>query len=323
MDKLIYKKLSGESLTRREHETLTDWINASPENKKVFFQLRIAFMNNNPNKIGKMKDKLWEDLNPVQHQGTTRFLFLKWAASILVVLFLGVSVYLMTDKKYTQTNTSNEVKYFEKVCVKGQKLTITLPDGSKVKLNAGSKLSSPEKYVDERVVEITGEAFFEVTKSELPFIVKVGDVNVKVLGTSFNVDAYTSNQVIVAVASGKVSVTANTSDFKIDKDLVPGEQALYRAGEPMLEVSRFDTDEVLGWKDNLLVFKNSSFAEVTRDLNNWYDVTFIIDDQISLNEKFNGGFVNPTLEEVMESLAHLYSFKYEIDGKQISISNMN
>ena len=95
---------------------------------------------------------------------------------------------------------------------------------------------------------------------------------------------------------------------------------LYKEGKPLLELSNYDSEEILGWKDNLLVFKEDTFSDVLKDLNDWYGVTFIVDEQINFDETYNGTFINPTLEVVMESLAHLYSFKFQIHEKQVNIS---
>lgn len=323
MDKLIFKKLSGEALSDRENKILSEWIDSDLNNKKTYFQLKMAFLKSDPVKINELKEAMWKDLerNTGHKKAHQKFYFLKWAASILLIISLGASIYLFNEHQNTEISEDIKINYIEKVTPKGQKLTVTLSDGSRVKLNARSRLISPDRFMEERWVQVEGEAFFEITKSSKPFIVKVGDLEVRVLGTSFNINAYASDQVSIAVATGKVSVSTKANDFIIKRDLIPGEQAVYKVGEPILEVSEYKKDEVFGWKDNLLVFKDNTFPEVTKDLNNWYNVTFILDDKISFEETFNGTFVNPSLTEVMESLAHLYSFNYKIDGKQVSISN--
>ncbi|MAX23875.1 MAG: hypothetical protein CMJ19_05155 [Phycisphaeraceae bacterium] len=321
MDKLIFKKISGQPLSKEEKQIFFDWLEADKKNRRAYMQLKLSFLQKNKQEVANTKEVVWKEIERSAKKNNLqeKWPYLRWAASIFLILTLGWAIfynidYLIPDKEIAAIN------FVEKVSPQGQKLTVSLPDGSKVKLNSGSRLRSPEVFQSERRVYIEGEAFFEVTKSEMPFIVEAGDVEVSVLGTSFNVNTSSTNEISVAVATGKVLVSAKTSDFQIHRDLVPGEMVLYKEGKPLLELSNYDSEEILGWKDNLLVFKEDTFSDVLKDLNDWYGVTFIVDEQINFDETYNGTFINPTLEVVMESLAHLYSFKFQIHEKQVNIS---
>ncbi|XOV91584.1 MAG: FecR family protein [Bacteroidota bacterium] len=322
MDKIIFKKLSGESLSREEIDTLEQWLVADSKNRKTYFQLRMAYQTRDKSEITESKNELWKELSQsmsAKDQTSNKKVLLRWAASIILMVAIGSMIYYYSGTQDNQLTQETIINLTERSTNRGQKRSITLPDGTKVKLNSKSKLICPDLFETERRVKIEGEAFFEVTKSTMPFIVEAGDIEVRVLGTSFNVNTYPTNKISVAVATGKVNVAANTKDLAIQKDLLPGQQVTYKYGEPMLEVSDYDVQAVLGWKDNLLVFKESNFVDVIKDLNNWYGVTFIIDDEIDFDKTFNGAYINPALPEVMESLAHLYSFKYEINDEQVNI----
>ena len=322
MDKIIFKKISGETLSRDEQNALEQWLVADSKNRKTYFQLKMAYQSKNKDDFIQTKKELWKELShsmSSKSQKSYRKVVLRWAASILLMGAIGSLIYYYPMRQGNQTTQESIINLTERSTIRGQKRTITLPDGTRVKLNSGSKLISPDLFETERRVKIEGEAFFEVTKSTIPFIVEAGGIEVRVLGTSFNVNTYITNKISVAVATGKVNVSANTMDLAIQKDLLPGQQVTYEYGEPVLEVSNYDVQAVLGWKDNILVFKESKFNDVIKDLNNWYGVTFIIDDEIDFDETFNGTYINPVLPEVMESLAHLYSFKYEINDKQVNI----
>ena len=161
----------------------------------------------------------------------------------------------------------------------GMEYTLTLSDGTKVFLNAETKLKFPTIFKgDQRVVELEGEAYFEVRKDEAhPFIVKTVSMNVRVLGTSFNVRSYVNEHDVTAtLVEGKVAV----SDGEVEKMLVPGEQAVYIKETGKMEVKEVDVSLYTAWHSGKFIFRNETLEDMMIYLSRWYGFKYrFIDDQ--------------------------------------------
>lgn len=151
------------------------------------------------------------------------------------------------------------------------KYQLVLADGSKVWLNAASSLRFPAAFTgNERVVELTGEAYFEVAKNAaMPFHVKADGTDVKVLGTHFNVMAYPDEQTInTTLLEGKVKVTQG----KTIKELQPGMQAIVDKQTHAIKIINANIDQSVAWKNNVFRFKETSIKELMRQVERWYNV---------------------------------------------------
>jgi len=191
----------------------------------------------------------------------------------------------------------------------GGQYQINLPDGSKVWLNSGSSLRYPIKFNSlERNIEISGEAYFEIAKKEgIPFKVKVGEQEVEVLGTHFNIMAYTDEASInTTLVEGSVKV----SNGKKSKIIIPGQQSRLKNGE--IEVHSVDIDEVIAWKDGFFVFKNEDIKSMMRKISRWYDVEVVY--QGDIEDKSFGGKISRSrnISEVLEILESTGSIHFEV-----------
>ena len=192
-------------------------------------------------------------------------------------------------------------------------------------LNGNSHLSYASEWQqkDAREVWLEGEAFFDVAKDAAhPFVIKTNDLEVRVLGTSFNVRSFTEEEnVSVAVLTGKVMVSDH-SDSPADKEqvLLPNEMLVYSVKERSFsDKKKFDSEVVFGWKDHNLVFKDETIDRILTTLSRWYGVEFNIHTRLDHNKEFTGRFINPTLKEVMESISYSYQFEYEINNSNVLI----
>ena len=167
---------------------------------------------------------------------------------------------------------------------KGGQYHVVLPDGSQVWLNAESTLKYPSRFdAKERIVELVGEAYFEVEKVELtdkriakPFIVKSPTQDVEVLGTHFNVNAYADDPVTTTtLLEGAVNVHTAGQPAR----LTPGKQSRVRLGKPT-EIQSADIDKAVGWKNGEFVFYNERIEKVMKDIARWYDVEIIYQDAV-------------------------------------------
>lgn len=178
---------------------------------------------------------------------------------------------------YTANKETNETdnRYNTVSTPIGGQYQVTLPDGSKVWLNAASTLSyAPslrERGDDKRRVRLTGEAYFQIAKDKHhPFIVMTSGQEVEVLGTQFNINSYENETAIrTTLLEGSVRIHQPNS-HSTDKVLKPGQQAALAAGG--IRISEADLEAVTGWKDGLFVFNNADVPTVMRQLSRWYDV---------------------------------------------------
>lgn len=250
-------------------------------------------------------------------------------AAVLFPFVVFSFVFYWGNKDETPLATTPKVgtiAYIEKANPKGQKSTIILSDGSVVTLNADSKLIYKERFDDkERRVILEGEAFFDVSKdASRPFIIETKQITTRVLGTSFNIRAYPgADEVKVAVASGKVSIKksylGSTDEEERALVLVPGEMGVYKKLNQTLNKTSFDKRDLFGWKEGLIYFKNANFIDVQERLEQWYGVNIIIEKPISLEKDFSGTYKNKPLELVLQGLAFVYDFNYEIKDKVVRI----
>lgn len=171
------------------------------------------------------------------------------------------------------------------VVPKGCEYYVELSDGTKVWLNAASELSYPVSFnAVERDVELRGEAYFEVTKSEVPFVVKTGNMDVRVLGTAFNVMAYADeSDVEVTLEEGSVRIHADDKEALLS----PGQQAVFEKTDSILQVKKVDTEIYTGWRSGEFLFEGESLERVGRKLARWYDMEIVV-DSVLRHRSLNG-----------------------------------
>lgn len=194
---------------------------------------------------------------------------------------------------------------------------VTLSDGTEVWLNAVSSIRYPSEFTgDNREVELTGEAYFDVAKGVKPFRVKTSGMEVRVLGTAFNLMAYQDeNSVQTTLVSGAVSVT----DGKGERKLEPGEQADWKPGAPAPTVSKPDLEGVLGWKDGEFRFRKTNIASIMRQISRWYDVDVRYEGETP-DFRFTGivsrkEYVN----QLLDALELTGEIHFKTDGKTITV----
>lgn len=205
----------------------------------------------------------------------------------------------------------------------GKTFKLVLSDGTKVHLNAGSSLRYPIQFLSgmERTVFVTGEIFLDVAKDlEHPFIVNADNLNVKVLGTQFNVNAYPEDQIAeVVLVEGSVSLYAKKSKSK--EVLKPGFKASFNRKEENIVTNKVLTGIYTSWMDGELVFRNMSFNNILKKLERYYDVKIINNNHELSAEKFNASFgSNPIIEDVLEELKITYDLDYKIEENSITIN---
>ncbi|OQP61199.1 hypothetical protein A3860_05665 [Niastella vici] len=197
---------------------------------------------------------------------------------------------------------------------------LVLPDGSKVWLNAESSIRYPVTFSgNERRVQITGEAYFEVVHNgKMPFIVEKGDMQVEVLGTHFNINAYEDESAIkTTLLEGKVRTSTMNGQRAI---LKPGEQVSLSHSSHLSQPIPVQTEDVVAWKNGLFHFENADFKTVMRQIARWYDVDVIYKRNTVKNDPM---FVeisrNTRLSDVLKILEESGSAKFSIQGRKVIV----
>ena len=238
------------------------------------------------------------------------------AASVTAVLFISVFALL-----YRINKKVDRIEIVEHHTEERQQKNIVLADQSKVRINAATTISYPKEFArNKREVYLDGEAFFEVEKDvNRPFIVHLGELDVRVLGTSFNVRHYQDEeQLEVALLTGKVEIIR---DNQVLLSLTPKDEAIYDKASGNITKNSFDPNIKLAWTSNTIKFDKASFDEIVQVLERYYRVEIIYDQSID-SDGFTGEFdaASMSLEHILEGLGHSLGFNFTIDNQQIKIS---
>ncbi|MDN5210850.1 DUF4974 domain-containing protein [Fulvivirgaceae bacterium BMA12] len=248
--------------------------------------------------------------------------FLMLAATVVLCIISSV-FYLHLDSGPENEVVFKHSSFTVKQNAPGMKSTFQLPDGSVVKLNADSELKYPDEFRDVREVFLSGEAFFEVVENpEMPFVVRINDLSITALGTSFNINAFGDMPDIgICLAEGKVKVEHLNQATEVSTSVMlePGEKAVFQKRETKLSKEFFNPDIDLAWKSKILVFMSSDFPEIKARVERWYGVQIIIDEALKADWKFTGRFHNSSLESVMKSLVYSRELAFNIDKDQVKI----
>ena len=201
--------------------------------------------------------------------------------------------------------------------------TVCLSDGSTVTLNHYSSLSYPEKFKsDKREVKLNGEAYFEVNKNKKhPFIVQTETIDVQVLGTHFNVDAYQNNPAVkTTLLTGSVAVSNKSNSVRMI--LKPNEIAIYnKVGNKLTRQVTKNAKDEISWRDGEFIFDNLPLGEIARELSNSFDTPIHIADTSLQSYRISARFRNgEDLETILSVLHHAGYFNYSQNNKQIVIT---
>jgi len=225
--------------------------------------------------------------------------FQRIAALLILPLLLSFLTYFyfQSDRPVT-TNSFAEIQ-----CPLGVRTKFQLPDGSTGYLNSGSRLKYPVQFIGERKVELVGEAFFDVVhNAKIPFHVNTPNMDIKVLGTTFNVIANedeTTEEIVLQ--TGKVDVSSRSG--KQLAVLKPNEQLILDMEKRTLVRNEVEASQYSTWKDGKLAFRNENMRQVARRLSRWYNAEVVVDDQLLNDYTFHATFLDEPLDEVLKLLS--------------------
>lgn len=309
-DLLISKKILGEA-SANELAILEAWLSENPENQKVHEEYCkvLNFVDTHEAKFDINLDAEWDMLSerldfevqdPVKTTGKVKNLSNLWfraAAIIVVLLATSIGVLLLTS------NNNNQ-----QLAASGQVIEKTLSDGSVVCLNSNSVLTFPENFADDkRSLELEGECFFNVARDESrPFIISSGEVDVEVLGTSFNICNKKENNIIsIVVETGKVSVSSKNESVII----TPGQMAIYDKSTKEITIQENQDPNYLAWKTKQLLFENADLEYIVSTIEKAYNCSIVIDNKIIETCRFTMSFNNEDLESILNVIRETTAFE--------------
>ena len=316
---LLQNFLNG-SITDQELKDLFVWLNSEKGNlefEKLLNEKWLSSKFETTESIdssilfSRIKTKIEEK----QVSGRKQFFiqFRKVAAIFILGLLIPTMYFLLLNPQ----KDNKQVMYLKESLSNEKIKKMTLPDGTAVWLMSGSTITYPSNFSgnETRNVEVTGEAFFNVAKDSLhPFILNLGEVGLKVVGTSFNVMNYGDiDHVNVVLKTGKVDMFKGK--YNPDDDFVhlaPGQLMTYKKGEAEILVSSVDVAKYTSWINGTLLFRNDRFEEVLKRLEKWYNITIEINDREVSDFLFSATIKNENLDQIVDLLKYSTPFKYSI-----------
>lgn len=306
----LYKFFAG-SASGREKEAIKLWLEENTAHQQLLLKERAfydAVMLVDENQLAARRRQAYSFLQLARQT-------LKWVAVILVTF---ISSYLFFNARQDGwETTANTI-----TVPPGQRVNLSLSDGTKVCLNAGSTFTYPSLFGGRsRKVTLNGEAFFEVSANkEKPFVVHTHVCDVEVVGTKFNVDAYANdNTFSAALMEGKIKVKNNTDPSKVVQ-LSPNHKVTLSQGS--LAVSRISDYDIYRWKDGLICFKNLDFISLMRRIEKYYGIELVVENPSLSKHSFSGTFrISDGIENLLRVLQKDVNYRYtrSEDGNVIYI----
>jgi ferric-dicitrate binding protein FerR (iron transport regulator) len=317
----IITKVDNGEADSAEREEFDRWINENEQNKLLYIALTKTKIKD-PEIKDDVKAKIYKNLHEtiIYRRASKKLRFWRYcaAASIAIIVALGSYIYFNNSVK-------PQVSYLEAQVPLGVRSKITLSDGTIVHLNSGSSLKYPNQFTgNQRNVRLEGEGYFEVRKDDsAPFIVQTKQLNIKVLGTRFNVKAFNDEDYIeTTLLEGKVALYRSTGSAQKDETILkPNTQAIYNKNSDKFIIKEVDASLSTIWKDGKYYFENEPLASIVRKLERNFNVTIIITSPELGNESFYGLFnTDKNLFQLLDIMKLHNSFTYQIRKDTIYIT---
>lgn len=324
MDERIIKYYQGE-LDKKEEKALLDeaYHDSALKSRMIEYQQLHSLLGLRDDvaerELGQTKYKQFKQLADRQRQ---RFLIQHWGKYAAIWIISILTSWMLAFYYYSHPGQSEMTAMNQELYVPaGQRAELTLPDGSKVWLNADSRLSYPSRFTNERRVSLSGEGYFMVTPNkEVPFIVSTSTIDVRALGTEFNISNYPSTgNVEVYLQQG--SVKTYFPDAEASGLIMSPGQFLVQNGKK-LELKEMNPD-ILLWREGLYTFKKQKLGKIVEKLELYYDVKINVKDPEILDYEYVGKFrQRDGILTILQVIQKIHTFKIEKDEElnQITLS---
>lgn len=303
--KQLYRTFNQQS----ELESIQDWLNEKWEHSyfdEISPKSSRQILNNIQEQIkAKSPRKIQRNHNLFKWTTAT-------AAAILVAFFLSISLFFDVQLK-----NDHLVQLQEITAPNGHIEKLTLPDGTKVWLNPGSSIIYKNDFTKETIrdVRLNGQAYFEVAKNpKKPFILEMGDIGLKVLGTTFNVCNYKEDHTIkIALKEGKVSLFEGAYENAVNyTDLHPGQMAQYTKGQSGFAIQEANVNQLSSWINGVLTFRDETMSNVFRQLERWYNVKILVSDPEINDYLFTATIKTESLSQILTLLEFTSPIQCEV-----------
>ena len=314
IDQMITNRLLG-TITPDENGLLDDWIAVKVENQRYYSEQKklwdLFTMHQKMHQIDERKayQKISKQL--FSSKKTSLFTYIQRIAAILLLPVVIVSAIYIFSEKTSRKQFATVYNTAETPL--GMRSSLILPDGTKVWLNAGSKLSYPVLFDEKfREVSLEGEAYFEVKKDKKwPFLVHSGSMNIIVSGTTFNCNAYPENdQIQTVLVEGQVTV-ANESATLV-KELQPNELAIFDKSNQQISKSKINPEKYIAWKSGKLIFRDDKMNLVVEKLERWYNVEIEIKDKEIADYVYTATLIDESIDQVLKMLSLSAPIRYTL-----------
>jgi transmembrane sensor len=323
-EQMMLRYLQG-TCTPEEKMLFEAWLQESADNRKQLYETRLLwhasgiehFRSEEP--LNKALATFNENIQRSQNQRRKRLYIsmMRYAAMVTgAVLIAWLVTVLIKQKPRPDTLITSTVSHTD------SSQLVVLSDGTRVWLNSNSRITYPARFsTGNRKVTIEGEAYFDVTHDpEHPFIVHTATVDIKVLGTAFNVQAYpNAAQAEAVLVRGKI-VMADSLGHQLAA-VAPGQIARFEKASKQVTLQPVNADSYTGWRFGQITLSGANLATITRKLSALYAVRFTIDPSVKDTARYNFIFSKrKPVEEVMEMLSFIAPIHYQVKGKEILIT---
>ena len=316
---LLTRILTGDASTE-EKEEFYRRLGDSKEEEELFYEVKSLWLRTSRSKtivdVDSEFENLWAKINHPAKR-TSFFIgkrILQYAAVVLFILSIGGLSGYFLSKNNSEVSDMGIQKY---KAMKGSVSTIEFADGTKVWLNSGSELTYREDRKNkQRLAELHGEAFFEVKHREnFPLLVKVDQIVVRDLGTTFNIKAYPEDKLVeTSLIEGKADILTDKGNSLVE--LKPGESAIYSTEDKKIEIKPFSSNVLSAWRDGKFVMRDQRLEDIFNEISRWYDVEFRFENQALRDYRYTGNIKkSTTAQHVLKMLKLTTNFNYRIIEK--------
>lgn len=336
-DKIDYKTIinfSKGKYSYNEYLKVKNWFSQAEKDKEINSQLFAQWKeltmedNSREDSLNHIFEKVqYNILLEEKNRGkqSTILDFYRYAAAILLIPVLAFSLwYYLSSELLQLTEPIQQIaeSWVEINAPEGARVEFLLPDSSRGWLNSGSKLKYPTVFNKHRKVDLVGEAYFEVKHiNQSSFIVSVPDMDIEVLGTKFNVSAYSDEPfTYVVLNEGKVEIDGKAGVFNCT--LLPDEKITFNRKSKSLNLAKVDANRYFAWKNGYLIIDNEPLGQIVGRIERWYNAEIVIHDEVLKNYRFKATFKDEPLEEVMRLIALTTPIKYNIEKRSVDTNGI-
>ena len=300
--------------TAEEAERVREWIGQEAENRKEFYRLKHMYVLTGESRkeidLTSEYQALRKRMDP---SGGRTVIFRKILQYAAVALISVLVTWWVADRKVVETEATL-LAYNEVIVPKGQISEYVFSDGTHVWLNSGSRLRFPvHAGLSEREVFLEGEAYFDVARNDKqPFIVRTGAVDIRVLGTAFNVRNYPDmDQTETTLVEGSLEI--HNQNREVLATLKPGEQLKYTLSTQSAELTMVDTGPYQAWREGKLIFRDKSLGEIAGNLERWYNVTLVFTNEKIKDYRFTGTILKyKPFDQILQAIRLTTPIRYQI-----------